>query len=403
MMSESSDPVYSTGRHTYESWSPYGGTSESVPLTYLSSYNNRYWSTQSRPYVNTLPYTVERGYYPVQSGWVQSTDPSAEGGARLISPLALDSWAFQSYQNPSGFDVVDRLTKAQNDAILKAGESRFSTIEFAAEFGKTVDFVRDLAILALNWKRTLSRLLRDQRNSLRVRRQIGASFNKDVSGVLDTLFDGWMVWRYCILTSMMDAEDMAAAAADQLYGHIGVERIRKRPQAGSVFTRSWANQPNVGVITCFGATNIQQLVNVRADYSYVIRVWIVLSNDTSGAGGILHRWGLNPIEAAWNLVPMSFVADWALGIGDYLAGQTALLSKTIIDAGWGVESRLTLTVTAPGMTGPTWESPIRVTGRSSHYQRQPWQPVYEYRIAHGLSEALNWKRLLDSAAILRKL
>lgn len=404
MQKYDSSSEMSTATVIYSSWGPGTSQTSTEYVNYTSSYRDRYWDTQPRPYDSTLEYTCNRGVTRGVRWWEQSTDPTAEYGSKIGSYPTIDLLSVQNYRGSSGIDVYAALTRAQNDCILKAGEHRFNTLEFAAEFGKTVETMRDLAILALNWKKTLSRLHRDQLKSVGVRLQVGRSFNKDVSGLLDTLSNAWMVWRYSICTSMMDVEDIVAASHEQFRTvRTGTKRLRKRPQAGLSTSKTWHNQPSHGLVNNYGVEYIQQLITIRADYAFVPVVYLRIAEDVSTGGSIFHRWGLNPIETAWNLTPMSFVADWSLNIGDYLAGQTALLGKTVLDAGIGLEENIRITATNTGMSGPTWETPLRAVGSISFYHREPWTPVFEYQMAQSASDALNWKRLLDAASIFRSL
>lgn len=404
MYKVSSAPILSSASISQTSWGP--GSSQTVTSTYpyTSSFKDKYWETQPRPHVSTLSYTCNRGVTRAVKWWEQSTDPTSAYGSKIGLYPTIDLFGIQSYRGYSGIDLSAAVTRAQNECVLKAGETSFDSLVFAAEFGKTVESMRDLAILALNWKKTLARLHRDQLRSVGVRLQVGRSFNKDVSGLLDTLSDAWMIWRYVICTSMMDIEDVVAASHEQFRTiHTGTRRLKRQPKAGLSTTKNWTNQPSIGLVNVYDSTYVQTLVNVRVDYTYIPRVWIKLSEDVTSGGSIYHRWGLDPISAAWNLTALSFVADWSLKIGDYLAGQTALLGKTVLDAGVGVEEQLTLTATNRGQNGPTWETPLRAVGSISFYNREPWVPAYTYQMAQSASEALNWKRLLDAASIFRKL
>lgn len=404
MEKASNCPMYSGSKIVYSSWGPGTSQTSSDFASCTSSFKDKLWQTQPRPYQGTLSYTCNRGVTRAVKWWEQSTDPASEYGTKIGLYPTIDLFGLQQYRGGSGIDIDAALTRAKNECIMKAGEHRFNSIEFAAEFGKTVETMRDLAILALNWKKMLARLHRSQLESVGVRLQVGHSFNKDVSGLLDTLSNAWMVWRYSICTSMMDVEDIVAASHEQFRSvRTGTKRLKRRPQAGLSTSRTWTNQPSMGLVNIYGATYMQKLVSVRVDYSYIPCVWIKVAEDVSSGGSIFHRWGLNPVEVAWNLTPMSFVADWSLNIGDYLAGQTALLGKTVLDAGFGVEERLALIATNTGMAGPSWETPLRAVGNISFYNREPWTPAFEYQMAQSASDALNWKRLLDAASIFRKL
>jgi len=118
----------------------------------------------------------------------------------------------------------------------------------------------------------------------------------------------------------------------------------------------------------------------------------------------LEQFGLaNPAALAWELIPFSFVADWFVGVGDYLNAQTALLGLTVVDGGTSQLSIRTSVGSATGVAkGSTNKSvngqlPSGATVVSRMYSRQVWSgsppPIR-------VSAELNLKRILDGAALI---
>lgn len=118
----------------------------------------------------------------------------------------------------------------------------------------------------------------------------------------------------------------------------------------------------------------------------------------------LEQFGLaNPTAVAWELVPFSFVADWFVGIGDYLAAQTALLGLEVLDGGTSQLSVRTYTTRVTGVNPGAWNSRFSGVGPSGvivsrKYVRNVWDGAPPTFPAYGTG--LNTKRIADAAALI---
>lgn len=97
-------------------------------------------------------------------------------------------------------------------------------------------------------------------------------------------------------------------------------------------------------------------------------------NPDLGHLATLDQWGiLNPLEVAWELLPFSFVVDWAIPVGDYLSALTAALPYNFV-----------------GGSSTRWTQQKRtITARPSPYK--PWYVSQLDIVAQGEEE----KRLMD--------
>lgn len=132
------------------------------------------------------------------------------------------------------------------------------------------------------------------------------------------------------------------------------------------------------------------------------------------------RLTLNPFRTAYELIPLSFVLDWAINIGDYITNLTTpsfademvcLTSvrdqtvKTIylVDRSTDVKVSAWAANTCIGAKSYTEtfqrsvEEPLRTTITNS-YNRFPYSP--EAKVVVELN--LNWKRILDALALSYK-
>lgn len=107
---------------------------------------------------------------------------------------------------------------------------------------------------------------------------------------------------------------------------------------------------------------------------------------------------LNPLSTAYELIPLSFVLDWFVNIGDYITSMTNTISyeQQASCYSWKLEGKITLRKVVPGL--PDGFPPPEVTFEVEHYKRNVINP----RDLAGLNldPSLNWKRQLDALALL---
>lgn len=140
------------------------------------------------------------------------------------------------------------------------------------------------------------------------------------------------------------------------------------------------------------------------------KAWLSAELEVAGYRSMQQLGFANPVGLAWELIPYSFVVDWALNIGSYLDLQTSLWGLKVLDAGYSLQCDGYTTVTArpaPGNvnTGqgnqaymsPSFTGSRARSAKASRYQRWAWiNPSPEYTLGSGL----NVKRALDAASLL---
>lgn len=109
----------------------------------------------------------------------------------------------------------------------------------------------------------------------------------------------------------------------------------------------------------------------------------------------------NPALIAYELMPYSFVVDWFYNIGDYLQSQTALAGLSVdyfsITKTRYIQDEITSTQDPSGYPGTEPSSPGKSTYFSKHKRRDLSIPLPPMPT---LGVDMNWKRLLDSLAML---
>jgi len=185
-----------------------------------------------------------------------------------------------------------------------------------------------------------------------------------------------------------------------------------RTARSSATARSETNTPVLGPFSTslngvppYTVGYINRAASTRVKYGIRYRI-------TSKDRQFLAQAGItNPINLAWELLPYSFVVDWAYPIGPYLERLTAFEGMTFVD-GW--KSRLyqeyifvnisdSRTVGLPANGGP-WEVDVRFSTarKSTVYVREvlptfPRQPAIALKSPVSAEHALNALALLKSA------
>lgn len=174
------------------------------------------------------------------------------------------------------------------DLHAKANSPRFSVAVFLAELDETLVGVKDL------FKGCLGALLKANGLYKTMKR---LSLNGE---------ELWLWWRYALMPAMLEAEALLAALKPQRF----VDRVQD-------MSNTKGHLSKVALSKRWTASNL----TVRLPWECR---WTV------GAGGAMdilsksdpHQWGTggwDVVAAAYERVPFSFVFDWFINLGDYLA------------------------------------------------------------------------------------
>lgn len=174
--------------------------------------------------------------------------------------------------------------------FAKANEPLFEGAVFLAELGETITSLRQLLVGALKGITKVA-TLKNQLKHLVLHPE----------GL-------WLWYRYFLLPAMMDAEDIIAAMKEQLpidRVQDGMKKTDWKKATGSVHAD----------VCSYSPWPID--INWKSEYRY------------SGGGAIdmtpldrSHDWGVSAydiVRAGWEVIPFSFVLDWFLNVGDWLA------------------------------------------------------------------------------------
>jgi len=229
---------------------------------------------------------------------------------------------------------------------------------------------------------------------------------KDTSRIARKFGEEWMQYRYAIMPLVYSYRDIQKA----LKRH---SQVRERattnitprdlnislPPSGSTYVVQEYN----GCITIRGC--------VFEDF---------LLDEVSKVSGI----GFNPLVTLWELIPYSFVVDWFVNVGDYIARKT---SMSFAQRAWACTSRrdnysyttsvhlptATQSVTVQNNTPVGWvgaqppaNAPLVITNPEGRYPLRMeitdayYRSPFELRGARlRINPSLNWRRLLDTGVM----
>lgn len=224
--------------------------------------------------------------------------------------------------------------------------------------------------------------------------------------ILRKLGDYWMSYRYGIMPLVYSYRDL----------------IKLSNRHVNVKTRKTRHISPVGInVSLPGPTSTYNIVSYVGDIVVSGNVFQSFSSDEVARMSGL---GVNPLVTAWELIPYSFVVDWFVNVGDYLARKT---NSTMAGQKWACLSRhdsyakttrvhlpmqnvtVPINIFTPTNwwgTRPSTPSPVILPnpeGLYLHYEEivdsySRW--IFDVNDARlRLSPSLNWRRLIDSAVM----
>lgn len=368
-----------------------GGPENSVWLTQAWfdawTYRKRTWLNQPKPYTKTLPYSDLKTIWEgsdvdmwwdrkcLNGTWYRTT---FRGGAGTWGDSTFGKSQCEAHSMPSA-------ASAQLAVLEALQEAKWNFPVFAAEVTKTANLVTETARkLARGLTLLKQRKWRKLLKHFKLREPAGPR-------------DAWLSYRYGWIPLISDVGAAAEAAASTLVDRPPTLFIKKRGRRSESVTRSIGEGSVLGVRSGFPSRLIaEKEFTVCTDSA----AWLLVEA-RAPALMTLEQFGLaNPALVAWELLPFSFVADWFVGIGDYLAAQTATLGVTVLDGGvsqLSVRTYWSRVVGIAPVNGVVGGITPRGWVQSRKYQRSTWSgspPPLQ------LGSGLNMKRFADSAALL---
>lgn len=216
---------------------------------------------------------------------------------------------------PSDYGELDSAASLKFKALRKAKMTQFNLPVFLAEMHKTSEMVVARATHLVKLIRALRRgdidfFLRNLKVSVPSGkgRAVRSAFNKDFGrDARRAAANVWLEMTYGWSPFIKDVHDAVIATMDT--------SEQERHSLSKVRARTEARLDTRSRVTIQVSPNHSALLRRRVvEERRITWRFGIKPEDIPGRFGLL-----NPLEVAWELVPFSFVADWFLPVGDYLA------------------------------------------------------------------------------------
>ena len=254
---------------------------------------------------------------------------------------------------PVGPDISQYLNSANIPAEASALVSDLSTAALANLYEKAKNQQFNMAQFLAERKQTLSMFAEGVSRiagALRsVRRgRVGNAMKQLFPGTSGQVANDWLMIQYGIKPLLSDLDGAARMLAEpEPYQYDIVTKKEKEFELPTVHYTNYFHGLDTSV-SISGKVIVKYKARVRVKGGITRNVYTRL-----GFG--------NPVALAWELIPYSFVVDWALPIGDYLNNQDAFagfelefVTKTVFIK-WNVV--FNRSASRPGFMGFEWSGP----------------------------------------------
>lgn len=240
--------------------------------------------------------TFDGGPEIVKATWTQNDD------FHSLSDVFLHSRVYSQWADLQS-QIADAISTTQQAAFAEA----LSTYDILTEIMESKETLRYLSSKVGEVAESLRKFAHaDEPTHKRAR----AMTAKQLFGHADKAFrrygSRWMEYRYAIMPLLYSVKDIRDVMAnrDAVYKS-GRSRVTIDIDMDSKITSDYQTYERV-----FGKVEIRSLTKVGYDSGALQRVASQIK--------------FNPFTTAWELVPLSFVVDWLLNIGDAINSATAL-------------------------------------------------------------------------------
>lgn len=326
------------------------------------------------------------------AGWSMLSDPHGVGNI-AFSQSTLDAWDVSaslnkvsflyrfyvqdgtnfSFAPPVSLNPFAKLVTSEpiqvsvvTSAIASANNGYWDALTEFGELHETIAFVRDSLKRLLSMSLHLHNQLRSGIRTLRVYDDLPKRFGKEAR-------EAWLQYRYALSPlaySVSDIKEVLKAWLDRIY------------------RTEWANKAiRVSVPTIDGMT--PSVTEIDTYHKCTIKDRYDASTFATKLNALLT---INPFVTAYELTRLSFVLDWFVNVGDFIAARTAVVLYSDRKVCYSRKLPNTVITYSPTAgNGPI----VYVTVTA--YKREVINPSDHVGLTSDVY--LNWKRLADAAAL----
>lgn len=212
--------------------------------------------------------------------------------------------------------------------------------------------------------------------------------------------NAWLEMKYGWVPLLADVKAAADAIASRYVTKPPVTRVKGQAVGSSQASGTINDTLVVGATGAGWYANVSGVLN----QTKVCRRGFV-ARRVPGAASLATELGFtNPLLVAWELVPLSFVADWFIPVGKYLEAMSATRGWEILDHWESILTTNELECTVTASARYSWQSAITEnpvhTANHRMYWRKPLPLVPSFNLRPDPS--LNISKLITSIALLRQ-
>lgn len=213
--------------------------------------------------------------------------------------------------------------------------------------------------------------------------------------------DAWMGMRYGWMPAVYDVCDAAEYAASKLLP----DEIKPQFFSHSMSYNTIRANTNVpGSDTDGFGVGTAVRTGYRITHTVTTKAWIRAKCVNAKARSMAELGFCDPRVTAWELLPLSFVVDWFVQVGDYLKLSSALRGLQVVEAGYSIlhvaDGSLWVERSDGGIDS-SFGHGVYPSGtvNSRDYERQPWLDPSP-RLTTSPPTDLSWKRIADATCLL---
>lgn len=244
-----------------------------------------------------------------------STPPACYVGplvTRKASWTENDDFSSLSARLPMNGRERSYYTQAVLDAISSTQQSAFNqalnAYDLLTELGELRETVGYLAGKVKGGADLLSKFAEKDPKAWREgRRSTAKTLMRSSDAALRKLGSRWMEYRYALMPLFYSFKDISSLIEDKAYRY---QSERDKKTISLDYTALTGLLDEELYVESSGIITVRSLTKARFDAGDLQR--------------LVSTVGLNPFRTAWELIPLSFVVDWLLNVGDAITSLTGI-------------------------------------------------------------------------------
>lgn len=350
------------------------------------------WDRGFRPYTNFLAFGRQIADIP---GLVRRHTVDGDIVTDSWCASAITGCTLTSGVNPYSVEDQDLINRLMTKAYADARQQAF-------DVGTTIGELPEVIGMFLSFRQRLLTRLDDviEEYIRRLRKKHGADFVKHLTstgirGVLNELSALWLEWTYGWKPLISSARDLGKSLGRVSVGPPSVVVVGKAQEALDLSGYNW-------VVTHYCSNgNFKPPIEIVQGHTSVARARVAIQ-----VSPVVASFDLNPFVTALELIPLSFVYEWFINVGDWLRAFDHYAPSTKMSAVISVKETHSLTVNGQSMDDARYnvEIPVSFGALDTKYQRRvvdSWDPQLEFKLNMGIARAtslaaLVWQILLKS-------